>query len=112
MVWSQAYQHYLQLTKSPDPNTSLLAARAYARLGDYANAATAWEVISAANPKEVSAYECLAVSAYAASQARKGDLATTKALALIPTVSRTTAKSELSAAKASASTAQQIAQTC
>jgi len=109
---TQAYQHYLQLTKNPDPTTTLLAARAYARLGDYANAANAWEVITAANPTEVSAYECLAVSAYAANQARKGDLATTKALGLIPKISRTTAKSELNAAKASPQTAQQIAQTC
>ena len=109
---TQAYERYLQLTKTPDPTTTLLAARAYARLGDYANAGNAWEVISAADPNEVNAYECLAVSAYAAGQKRKGDLATAKALSLLPKASRTTAKTQLSAAKTSNQTAQQIAQSC
>jgi predicted Zn-dependent protease len=109
---AQAYQRYLQLTKSPDPTTTLLAARAYARLGDYGNAANAWEVISAANPTQVSAFECLAVSGYAAGQTRKGDLATAKALSLTPVASRATAKTQLQAAAKSSSTAQQIAQSC
>ncbi len=109
---TQAYQRYLQLTKNPDPTTTLLAARAYARLGDYGNEANAWEVISAANPTEVNAFECLAVSAYAAGQTRKGDLATANALNLTPKLSRATAKTQLQAAAKSSSTAQQIAQSC
>src|ERR1019366_5845964 len=63
---TQAWQHYLQLIKSPDPNLAILAARAYAALGDYANEASAWEIETTANPGAVKGYECLAVSAYAA----------------------------------------------
>src|SRR5207248_11092129 len=37
---SSAWQRYVQLTKKPDPNLAVLAARAYAALGDYANQAT------------------------------------------------------------------------
>ncbi len=72
---TQAWQHYLQLTKSPDPNLAVLAARAYAGLGDYAGEAGAWEIETVASPTAVKGYECLAVSAYAAKQIRKGDLA-------------------------------------
>jgi tetratricopeptide (TPR) repeat protein len=109
---TQDYERYLQLTSSPDPSTALLAARAYAKLGDYGSAANAWEVIAAANPTEVNAYECLAVSAYGAGQTRKGDLATAKALSLLPKASRANAKAELAADKASSQGAQQTAQSC
>jgi len=62
----QAWQRYLQLTNSPDPNLAVLSARAYGALGSYAGEADAWEVETAASPNEVKGYECLAVSAYAA----------------------------------------------
>jgi hypothetical protein len=103
---TQAFQRYLQLTKSPDPNLAILAARAYAALGDYASEASAWELETIANPSAVKGYECLAVSAYAAKQTRKGDLAAAKALSLVPTLQRTTLKQAIDAAKTQPSVAQ------
>jgi hypothetical protein len=104
---TQNWQRYLTLTKSPDSNTAILAARAYARLGAYPNEASAWEIIAAANPSEGTAYQCLAVSAYAAKQTRKGDLALAKALTLAPKAQRTLLKTQISQAKTQPSLAQQ-----
>jgi membrane protease subunit (stomatin/prohibitin family) len=108
----QAYQRYLALAKTPDPNTAILAARAYARLGNYSNEANAWETVASANPKEATAYECLAVSSYAASDTRKGDLAAQKAESLLPKANSTTIKQTFTQAKSQPSAAQQIAQQC
>jgi hypothetical protein len=107
-----AWQRYIALTKSPDPNLATLAARAYVALGNYAGAAGAWEQETLVSPTEFKGYECLAVTAYAAKQTRKGDLAAAKTLTLIPAAQKTTAKQTLTAAKGSASTAQQIATQC
>jgi tetratricopeptide (TPR) repeat protein len=96
-----AWQHYLTLTKVPSPDLATLAGRAYAQLGDYADSANAWETVSAASPNSAKGYECLAVSAYAAKQTRKGDLALAKALSLVPSLSRTTLKTNIQAAKTS-----------
>lgn len=104
---TQAWQRYLQLTKNPDPNLAVLAARAYAGLSNYGGAADAWEVETTANPSQLKGYECLAVSAYAAKQTRKGDLALGKALSLAPKAQRTILKSQISAAKTQPSVAQQ-----
>ncbi len=105
---TQAWERYIQLTKNPDSNLAILAARAYAALGDYSGEASAWEIETLANPTEAKGYECLAAAAYAAKQTRKGDLAATKALSLVPTVDRLTLKQTLQAAK----TDPQIAQQC
>jgi predicted Zn-dependent protease len=94
-----AWQRYLTLTKNPSPDLATLAGRAYAQLGDYANSANAWEVVSSSSPNSAKGYECLAVSAYAAKQTRKGDLALAKALTLSPKLSRTTLKSSIQAAQ-------------
>ncbi|MGI8507243.1 MAG: hypothetical protein ACR2MK_10680 [Solirubrobacteraceae bacterium] len=103
---TQAWQRYLQLTKTPDPNLALLAARAYGQLADYAGEASAWEIQAAANPGAAKGYECLAAAAYAAKQTRKGDLALTKALSLVPKLSRPQLKTAIQAAKTTPSTAQ------
>jgi hypothetical protein len=103
-----AWEHYLSLTKTPDPNLAILAARAYGALANYSGEASAWEIQAAANPNAAKGYECLAAAAYAAKQLRKGDLALAKALALVPKLSRTTLKSSISAAK----TTPAIAQSC
>ena len=100
-----AWQHYLTLTKVPSPDLATLAGRAYAQLGDYADSANAWETVSAASPNSAKGFECLAVSAYAAKQTRKGDLALAKALSLVPSLSRTTLKTDIQAAKTSPSVA-------
>jgi hypothetical protein len=104
---TQAWQRYLQLTKSPDPNLAVLAARAYAGLGNYSGAASAWEVEATAKPSQLKGYECLAVSAYAAKQTRKGDLALGKALSLAPKAQRALLKTQISAAKTQPTVAQQ-----
>src|ERR1700755_2982668 len=61
-----AWNRYQSLTKSPQPTTAILAARAYAKLGQYSNAAGAWETVAAGNPNEESAFEGLAGNSYAA----------------------------------------------
>jgi hypothetical protein len=101
-----AWQRYLELTKKPDPNMAILAARAYGALGSYAGAANAWEIVTIANPTLAKGYECLAATAYAAKQTRKGDLAAAKALSLVPVAQRTLLKSQLQQAKTQPSVAQ------
>jgi predicted Zn-dependent protease len=103
-----AWQRYLQLNKHPDPTLAILAARAYAQLGQYSGSAGAWEIQTLANPTSAKGYECLAASAYAAKQTRKGDLALAKALSMVPKLSRTTLKSQITAAK----TTPTVAQSC
>jgi len=105
---TQAWERYLQLTKKPDPDLAILAARAYAAQSNYAGEANAWEIETLANPTEAKGFECLAVAAYAAKQTRKGDLAATKALSLVPKLSRATLQTQLNQAK----TEPQVAQEC
>jgi tetratricopeptide (TPR) repeat protein len=103
-----AWQRYLQLTGGKDPSgIAVLAARAYAKLGNYAGAADAWEVQTAANPQAVGGYECLAATAYAAKQTRKGDLALNKTLSLVPKAQRAVLKTQIQAAKTQPSLVQQ-----
>jgi hypothetical protein len=104
---TQAWQHYLQLEKNPDPNLAVLAARAYAGQQNYAGEASAWDVETLADPTAVKGFECLAVSAYAAGQTRKGDLASAKALSLVPKAQQTLLKQAINQAKTQPSVAQQ-----
>jgi len=104
---TRAWQQYLKLTKNPDPTVTVLAARAYSALGDYANQAAAWEIETIANPTEAKAFECLAASAYAAKQTRKGDLAAAKATSLVPKAQRLTITQVLNQAKTNPQVAQQ-----
>jgi hypothetical protein len=103
---TQAWQHYVSLTKSPDPDVAILAARAYAYLGEYSSAATTWSIEAQANPSEAKGYECLALSAYAAKETRVGDLAKAKALSLVAKASRKEIASALDSAKKTPSVAQ------
>ena len=105
---TQDWQRYLQLTKHPNPDLAVLAARAYSHLGNYAGQASAWEIQTLANPTEPKAFECLAASAYAAKQTRKGDLAAAKALSLVPKASRSAITQQLQQAKSNPA----IAQSC
>lgn len=104
---TQAWQHYLQLEKNPDPNLAVLAARAYAGQQNYAGEASAWDVETLADPTAVKGFECLAVSAYAAGQTRKGDLASAKAISLVPKAQQTLLKQAINQAKTQPSVAQQ-----
>ena len=104
---TQAWQRYLQLQKNPDPNLAIVAARAYAGQQNYAGEASAWDVETSADPTAVKGFECLAVSAYAAGQTRKGDLASAKALSMVPKAQQALLKNQLTAAKTQPSVAQQ-----
>jgi hypothetical protein len=102
---AQDWQHYKQLVKQPDPNIAILAARAYQYLGNYSAATGAWSEITAVNPA-ASTFECLAANAYAANQTRTGDLASAKALSLVPKAQRTLLKSRIDQAKTDPTVAQ------
>jgi hypothetical protein len=107
-----AWQRYTALTKKPDPDLAITAARAYAKLGSYPAASNAWEIETAANPTAPNGFECEAITAYAAKQTRIGDLASDKALTLVPKAQQTTLKQSFQAAKSSPSSAQTIAAQC
>lgn len=100
------WQHYLTLTKSPDVNTAILAAHAYAALGNYAGQANAWELYANANPTVPKGFECLAAAAYAAKQTRKGEIAAATAVSLVPKSAQLSLKTELNSAKTSDTIAQ------
>jgi hypothetical protein len=104
---TQAWHRYLALEKNPDPNLAIVAARAYAGQQNYAGEASAWDIETSANPTAVKGFECLAVSAYAAGQTRKGDLASTKALSMVPKAQQALLKNQLNSAKTQPSVAQQ-----
>jgi hypothetical protein len=104
-----AWQHYLTLTNGADPKgVAILAARAYASDKNYAGEANAWEVEAASTPSNAKGFECLALSAYAAGQTRKGDLALAKVMTLVPKAERKKLTTEIQAAK----TSPQLAQEC
>ena len=103
---TDAWQKYLSLTKSPTNELAIFAGNAYGALGQYANAAAAWEYATQADPTAVRSFECLAMTAYAAQQTRKGDLAATKAASLVPKASRKALTSQIDLAKTQASAAQ------
>jgi hypothetical protein len=94
-----AWQHYQALTKNPSANLAILAANAYGTLGQYAQEASAWETETLASPSEVKGFECLAISAYAAKQTRKGDLAAAKAATMVPKAQRKQLATEINTAK-------------
>jgi hypothetical protein len=103
-----AWQHYLTLTHGTDPKgVAILAAHAYAAAKNYGGEANAWEIEAASSPGAAKGYECLALSAYAAGQTRKGDLALTKVMALVPKSQRKKLTTEIQAAKTSPQLAQQ-----
>ncbi len=105
---TQAWQQYLKLVRNPDSNLAILAARAYAAQGNYAQAANTWETETLATPDQSKGFQCLAANAYAAKQVRKGDLAAAKAISLTPKVARLTLQQALQQAK----TSPQVAQSC
>ena len=59
----------------------------------------AWEYVANAEPTSAEPYFCLAATAYAAKQTRKGDLAAAQAVSLAPKLQRLQLKQELKAAK-------------
>ena len=102
----QDWLHYKKLVKQPDANVAILAARAYQYLGNYSAATSAWGDITTANPTQATAFECLAANAYAANQTRTGNLASAKALSLVPKAQRTLLQSRINQAKTNPAVAQ------
>jgi hypothetical protein len=105
---TQAWQRYLALSKNPSNNLSIVAANAYATLGDYASESSAWEYATQADPTSPKSFECLAISAYAAKQTRKGDLAASKVATMVPKSTRKTLLQQIDTAKTNPA----LAQTC
>jgi cytochrome c-type biogenesis protein CcmH/NrfG len=104
---TQSWQHYQQLTKTPDVAVAILAARAYGQLGQYSAEGDAWENVIQAAPGEAKGYECLAFAATAAKQTRKATLAAAKAEKLIPKLQQLTFKQQLASVKSSPALAAQ-----
>jgi tetratricopeptide (TPR) repeat protein len=96
---TDAWQKYLSLSKSPSNNLAIFAGNAYGALGQYADAAAAWEAATQSDASSVKSFECLAMTAYAAQQTRKGDLAATKAASMVPKASRKQLTSQIDLAK-------------
>jgi tetratricopeptide (TPR) repeat protein len=105
---TDAWQRYLVLTKNPTNNLSIVAANAYATLGDYAKEAQAWDFATQADATSPKSFECLAISAYAAKQNRTGDLAAAKAVSMVPKATRKAVQQQINTAKTSPA----LAQTC
>jgi hypothetical protein len=99
---SRSWESYLALNP-PKPSTELakLMVRVYGAegLNQPASAVQVLQLVVAAEPKNASFYAALAEYAYKAKNARVGDLASTKAVALAPSAQRTRVKTELEAVK-------------
>lgn len=85
---AQAWQQYLKLTKKPDPDLAVLAARAYDATGNFKNEASTWELVTAANPTVSTYYQNLALAAWQAGETNLGDLSSAKAVSLAPKAAR------------------------
>lgn len=115
---TQDWTKYLTLVGSkPDLNTSILAARTYQDLAQWAPASTAWEYAAGAEPAPavdaLNPYFCMALTSYAASLSAKGDLASAEVSKLAPKAKKLTLQTTLKSAKTSASTAQtSVVQDC
>lgn len=94
---SIAWHRYLALDPN-NPNVTLarFMSNAYSQAGldQPADAASAMEIVSAAQPSE-SSYGLLAQYAYMAGQLRKGDLAAAKAVSLAPSAQQRLLRNEL-----------------
>ena len=94
-----AWEHYLQLTKTPDPNLAILAARAYADLGQYSGAANAWEIQAPANPSSPRATSAWPPPPTRPSRPARATWPWPRPSAWSPRLSRTTLKTQIQAAK-------------
>lgn len=104
---TSAWQHYLGLVKSPNPDAAILAAEAYASLAQYKQEASSWQFVIQSDPSAAKGYECLAFSAYAAKDTRLGSLAAAEALRRVPKLDKLELQSALTASKTQSSYAQQ-----
>jgi hypothetical protein len=106
---AQAWQQFLKVADQKQKSgagflqTSFLAADIYQNLGQWANEADAWNYAlgATAGAQALKPSLCLALSAYAAKQTSKGDLAADEAVRLTPKLQRTALKSTLKSVKSS-----------
>jgi hypothetical protein len=103
---TQSWNRYVALAKSPDPGVAVVSGEAYTALNNFSGATNAWETSAIAAPTQ-RAYECLALSSYAAGDTDKGDLATGKLLSLLPKAQRASQQAQLKLAKTSHTSALQ-----
>lgn len=109
---AQSWQKYLTLTgDKPSLNDSVLAARVYQSLEQWADASTAWEYAAGTQKSgstlALKPYTCMALAAYSAGQTSKGELAAAAAVKLTPKLQQLETKQTFSSAKSSKTTAQQ-----
>ncbi len=104
---AKAWEQYRKLAGTPTAQMASLGAEVYQGLGQWSNAAVAWQYVAqASNSATVKPYFCLAYAAYAAKQTSKGDLAAARAVDLSPKLQRLTLKSGFKSARSSATAAQ------
>ena len=99
---AQAWQRYLQIDKHPDSTLARLMGEAYQSLGNYGQAAQAWQIAAAANPTIPTYWTYVALAAYLAKDTELGNLAAAKAISLTPRAQRSILQTEINAAKARA----------
>jgi hypothetical protein len=92
---TQAWGRYLKLVKKPDSDLAVIAARAYDATGDFKSEASAWEIVTAANPTVTTFYQDLALAAWQAGETNLGDLASAKAVSVAPKAQRFELKQQL-----------------
>jgi len=97
-----AWQRYTKLVKHPDPIVARTVATSYETIGDFKQGAAAWMLVTQANPSTPAYFEFLARDAYLAKETRIGDLATQKALSLVPKSQQKQLKQQLQQFKKSA----------
>ncbi|MGC9221868.1 MAG: hypothetical protein ACP5H2_11045 [Solirubrobacteraceae bacterium] len=115
---AQDWTRYLQLSRDkPNVDAATLAARVYQFLSRWKQAAATWEYAALAQSgpavNALDQYFCMSLNSYAAGNTTEGQLAQQKVSQLAPTLRKLELTTELTAAKGSATTAQQyVAQYC
>lgn len=99
-----AWQRYVKLTKNPNPVVARTVATSYEAIRNFKQAAAAWLVVTQADSNSASDFELLARDAYQAKEPRVGDLASQKALSLVPKSQRKQLQKQLQQLKSSATT--------
>jgi hypothetical protein len=97
-----AWQRYIKLTKNPSPVVARTVATSYEAIGNLKQAVAAWLIVTQANSPTVSDFELLARDAYQAKETRIGDLASQKALSLVPKSQRKQLQKQLEQLKSGA----------
>ena len=110
-----AWDKYLKAgsLKSTLEDAAVLAAKTNQSLSQWKDASVAWQYMIQSQDGAASAvkgYECVALNLYASGYTSSGDLASAKALTLLPKIDKVTWKSDAKAAKGSKTTAAEYVQ--